>query len=376
MTAEEVLNMVTKVDAGPQTRDIDFYFVTPHGAARSSFLVYLSLVGMWASEGESWARPQDINARLSSLAILKKFKNNGGKYTGLTLDCIMPECPGLNSLSLKVPVIRLVRDPLSLLTSGINYNRLFRFFQEKSFKRTSCAMPSAKEECADYFSSYVPRLSAYESIFRCLKHPDDVRVVDTSETFPEDILATLRRVTDGFSLAPYDPQDQRFYKSYGKVEDLIIDNFNVLNLTSSQGSTATVKVWPDYLSYRLVNWRNIPTRRLARFELEGQAYHAVQLLKRPEELEFAFQPDQHLPGLIEFTKNCLELKETIVRKYAAHKFSKETVIAAIRKTPKLYDTFMKYWETEWSQIEKTSPSHIQKWWKNSLEIVSGPAVKK
>jgi hypothetical protein len=361
--------------AGQQTTDIDFYLAAPHGAGRGSFLVYLSLVGMWASEGEHVAGLQQGNARQVSLYTLKKFKKNGGKYTGLTLDGLMRETPGLNSLSLKVPVIRLVRDPLSLMASVINYHRLLRFFREKLFQRTSCAMPSAKVECADFFSAFGPVIS-YESTFRCLKHTDDVRVVDTSETLPEDILATLRRVTDGFSLAPYDPQDQRFCKSYGTGENMILDCINGLSFASPQGSQAMVKVWPDYLSYRLVNWRNIPARLLARFELEGRVYHADQLFNKPEELEFVFQPDRHLPGLIQFTKNCLDLTETIMGKYAAHRLSKEVIIAAIRKTPKLYDTFMKYWETEWSPIEKTSPSHIQKWWKNSLEIVSGPAVKK
>ena len=369
--------METNADA-KNTPSLDFYLVAGHGTGRGSFLVYLSLLGLWASEGESWANQQQTNARLASLQMLEKFKKMGGKYTGLTVDSLMREVPGQNTLSLKIPIIRLVRDPLRLMASVINYNRLIRFLQGKLFQTASCTLPSAETECADFFSAHGPKLLSHESIFQCLKHHEDVRVADTSETLPEHILATLERVTEGFSPAPYNPQDQRFYKSYGTGENLILDHINGLKLTDSRGIQATVKVWPDYLSYRLVLWRNIPAKPLAKFGLKGgggQIYHAFQLFTCPEEAGFVFQPEQHLPALASFTQNFLNFIEAIMGKYAPHHIGKEMVIAAIRNTPKLYDTFMDYWEKEWSPIEKISPGHIQKWWKNSLEIVSGPAVK-
>lgn len=354
---------------------IDFYLAAPHACGRGSFLVYLSLIGLWASEGESWANRNNYSpaqAREGSLAYLKKFKGNGAKYTGLTIDSIMQEAPGANSLSKDLPVIRLVRDPINILASYINEGLLQRFFKEGLYRADHIGVFSAKDELEPLFANhglFISNWMRHESSFLSIVHRNDVRVVDTAETMPDKILDTLKRVAHGFELSPYEPTDFRFFQSYGQARFLLLDTINVLQLEAA-GQTAEVKVWPDFLSYRLVNWRNLPTRRLARYVVNGKYYHAVQLIPQDEPIRFPYIPDKHLPRIVEFTQRLDDLLNEVTEKFAPYKISQTEIAETIRHDQQLYDTFMDYWEKEWSPVEKLDPGHIERWWKNGL-LVAG-----
>lgn len=357
-----------------QVATLDFYLSAIHGAGRGSFLVYLSLVGMWASEGERSVENKEAG-RKTSLSTMKKFKRLGAKYTGLTVDSFMTELPGLNTLSQEIPVIRLVRDPVGVITSALNLRRLSFFYDEKFYQRAACTMTKAKTACEDFFKSDISNIS-YESIFKSLKCPSEVRVVDTSEIMPETVLQTIRRVTAGFELADHNPNDRRFFQSYGTGINVIFDNMNTLLLSTAQGTQTVLKIWPDYLAYRLVLWRDIPARFLAEFEIDGQNYRVVQLPEKAGDDDFVFDPDRHMQALEKYTKNMLEQLQEIEEKFKPHELDKQAIVSAIRKTPKLYEKFMSFWDKEWSPLEEASPGHIQAWWKNSLEIVSGALEKR
>ena len=338
----------------------DFYLVAGHCVGRVSLTMYLAALGLCPTTGIFWK--DKPGRREQSLREMARFRQEDAPYVGLTVDCLLTDPPDEKLLSWKVPVIWLVRDPVLLITSFLNlYNR--ESLIEAYFKGIPHPMVFDPARGCHNILNHPADLLYYHSLLRTVQSPSSLRVVDTSETGPDQIVSTLTRITAGFGVPDIAARQEELSLAHGSLRQTLRVALPGLPLTRPGGGPPLeVCFYPASTTVRMAYFLGKNPTILDTIEAGEESFKIIvwDVEDEAEAAAVALTPENR-EVMTKYLDEALVLSGFVEGLCREKEFTPAQVAETIRSDGPCRRRFRELWETEWSLVEHYAPGLTQTW---------------
>lgn len=338
---------------------LDFYLAGGHSTGRASLSIYLSFFGAGISIGEFWKGVQE-RRKTHTLNFLEKYRRQG-KKVGMAVDCLMWDYPGENLLGWKLPTVWLVRDPILLFTSFVNFYITGRITEAFYGKVTLVPRFDINELC-NMVLNHPAEFYQFNKFLQCIPNKASVAVVDAEDTLADKVEESILRLLNFLKLdaESLPAQRDKLKISYGSLGNGL-RSLPALPLYAPDGTSLTIHPTDREMLPRAAFWQVTDYHILTSITHGAYTYDMLYYADEPNPKASQYLTAANLERLADYLERGLNLADFLEKYCRAHRFPPDAVAEAIKKNKDMLKKFMHFWETDWVKVNDYSPGHTSRW---------------